>query len=56
MPYVKEGENLYSAAVAAKITQELQDGYLPVPAVQWRRGMDFISGPRPLPAALSMQA
>ena len=38
MPYVKEGENLYSAAVAAKITQELQDGYLPVPAVQWETG------------------
>ena len=38
MPYVKEGENLYSAAVAAKITQELQEGYLPVPIVQWETG------------------
>ena len=38
MPYVKEGENLYSGAVAATITQELQDGYLPVPSVQWETG------------------
>jgi hypothetical protein len=38
MPYVKEGDNLYSGAVAATITQELQDGYLPVPSVQWETG------------------
>ncbi|HBP88743.1 MAG TPA: hypothetical protein DD706_13715, partial [Nitrospiraceae bacterium] len=38
MPYIKEGENLYSAAGAAKITQTLQDGYLPVPMVQWETG------------------
>ncbi len=38
MPYVKEGENLYSAAVAANITQELQGGYLPVPTVRWETG------------------
>jgi len=38
MPYVKEGDNLYSGAVAAKLTQELQDGYLPVPSVQWETG------------------
>ena len=38
MPYVKEGDNLYSAAGAATIKQELQDGYLPVPIVQWETG------------------
>lgn len=38
MPYIKEGENLYSAAGAKKITQELQNGYLPVPIVQWETG------------------
>ncbi|GJL61561.1 MAG: hypothetical protein NPIRA04_02150 [Nitrospirales bacterium] len=38
MPYVKEDENLYSAATAATIIQELQDGYLPVPSVQWEAG------------------
>jgi hypothetical protein len=38
MPFVKEGEHLYSAAGAATIHQELQDGYLPVPAVQWETG------------------
>ena len=38
MPYIKEGEHLYSAAGAATIHQELQDGYLPVPAVQWETG------------------
>lgn len=38
MPYIKEGENLYSAAGAKKISQELQDGYLPVPIVQWETG------------------
>jgi F5/8 type C domain-containing protein/amylo-alpha-1,6-glucosidase len=38
MPYVKEGENLYSAAVAANIHQELQDGYLPAPIVKWETG------------------
>jgi hypothetical protein len=38
MPYVKEGDNLYSAAGAVNINQELQDGYLPVPTVQWEAG------------------
>ena len=38
MPYVIEGDNLYSAAGAANIKQELQDGYLPVPSVQWETG------------------
>ena len=38
MPYVKEGDNLYSAAEAANINQKLQDGYLPVPTVQWETG------------------
>lgn len=38
MPYVKEGDQLYSAAGAATITQELQDGYLPVPTVHWETG------------------
>ena len=38
MPYIKEGENLYSAAGAKKITQELQNGFLPVPIVQWETG------------------
>ncbi|WP_447964623.1 discoidin domain-containing protein [Nitrospira sp. Ecomares 2.1] len=38
MPFIREGENLYSAAGAKKITQHLQDGYLPVPIVQWETG------------------
>lgn len=38
MPYVKEGDHLYSAAVAVKIRQELENGYLPVPSVQWETG------------------
>jgi hypothetical protein len=38
MPYIKEGEHLYSAAGAATIHQELQDGYLPAPAVEWGTG------------------
>ena len=38
MPYVKEGDNLYSAAGSANIHQELQDGYLPVPIVRWETG------------------
>ena len=38
MPYVKEGAHLYSPAGASTIHQELQDGYLPLPVVQWETG------------------
>ncbi len=35
MPYIHDGQKLYSSFQAAKVTQKMEEGYLPLPSVEW---------------------